>query len=154
MNMGVSMIQDPAGWRIKQAGDNVLLLVGFGAWEPQDARRFCLEYRDTVSGFSDRPWAILGDATDWILEDRVVKDILRDHNRWIVEAGCRAGSFYTGSGALNRLLLYRLAEPDSEEFSFRVHPHRRRAVEALVENGFTISEDQINSFFRGEGTRD
>ena len=145
------MIQDIAGWRLSRAGDNVIFLVGFGRWTADVARKFCSEYRDTVSELVDRPWAVLGDATDWILDDGPVQDILRDHSRWIVDAGCRAGAFYSGPGALNRLLLYRLMEPDSDHFRFRVHSHRRRAVEALSENGFDLTDAQLNSFFRGEG---
>ena len=74
-------------------------------------------------------------------------------NRWIVDHGCRAGCFYTGPGALNRLLLYRLAIPDSGTYRFRVYPHRGRAVEALGASGFAITDKQLNSFFRGEGKR-
>ena len=147
------MGQDIAGWRISRAGDRILFLVGFGVWTKTEALRFCDEYRSVVGGFEGQSWAILGDATNWVLDNPQVQNLIRDQNRWIVTAGCRAGSFYTGPGALNRLLLYRLAEPDSDDFHFRVHPHRQRAVEALEENGFAVSSTQLNSFFRGEGKR-
>ena len=147
------MITDPSGWRIKPVGDNVLFLVGLGVWNVDDTRRFCAEYAEVVRNLSGRPWAVLGDATDWKIDDKQVQLLLKAHNKWTVEAGCRAGSFYTGPGALNRLLLYRLVEPDSEQFQFRVHPHRRRAVEALSESGFVVTDSLLNSFFRGEGER-
>ena len=95
----------------------------------------------------------MGDASDWGLEDSIVQDILRDHNRWLVDSGCRAGAFFTGPGAMNRLLLYRLAEPDSDRFRFRVYSRRQQAVTALEEDGFPVSATQLGGFFRGEGER-
>ena len=82
-----------------------------------------------------------------------VQKIIRDQDRWAAGHGCRAACYYTGTGALNRLLLYRLAEPDSEHYRFRVYPHRAKAVEALESAGFSITDKQLNSFFRGEGER-
>ena len=145
--------QDPAGWRINAASDNVIFLVGFGVWNEQNAGRFCQEFKTLVESFEGRPWAVMGDGTDWIFDDPAVQNLLRDQNRWIVDHGCRAGCFYTGPGALNRLLLYRLAQPDSEEYQFRVYPHRSKAVEALAKSGFPVTEPQLERFFRGEGTR-
>ena len=147
------MNEDPPGWRIRKAGDNVLFLVGFGSWTEDDARRFCREHRQAADGFSGRPWAQMGDASDWNLEDPSVQEILQDHNRRLVEAGWRAGAFYTGPGAMNRLLLYRLVEPDSDRFRFRVYARRLQAVTALTEDGFPVSESQLGGFFRGEGER-
>jgi hypothetical protein len=95
----------------------------------------------------------VGDATDWHLDNKAVQGRIRDQNRWIVEHGCRAASYYTGPGALNRLLLYRLAEPDSVQFSFRVYPHRQKAIKALEDRGFHVSDQQLERFFRDEGGR-
>lgn len=147
------MEQDISGWRINTVGDNLIFLVGFGAWSAAEARDFCSEYKQLVTGFGDRSWAVLGDATDWNLDNPDVQALLKDQNRWITAHGCRAACFYTGPGALNRLLLYRLAEADSDKFSFRVYPDRRRAVMALEGNGFPVSEPQLERFFRGEGNR-
>ena len=147
------MEQTIAGWRISTVGDNLIFLVGFGTWTDREARDFCSEYRQLVEGFAGQPWAVVGDATDWHLDDKAVQAIIRDQNRWITGNGCRAACYYTGSGALNRLLLYRLAEPDSENFCFRVYPHRRRAISALEEQGFTVSDQQLERFFRDEGGR-
>ncbi len=147
------MGQNPAGWRIGAAADNVIFLVGYGDWGESEAHSFCTEYMQIVESFGDKPWAVMGDATDWILEDPVVQDLIMNQNRWIVDHGCRAGCFYTGPGALNRLLLYRLAIPDSGTYRFRVYPHRGRALEALESSGFSVTDKQLNSFFRGEGKR-
>jgi len=148
------MADHPAGWRIKAATDNLVFLVGYGTWSTSVARGFCSEYRELVESFAGRSWAVLGDATDWELKDEDVQDLIRDQNRWIVSHGCRAGCFYTGPGALERLLLYRLAEPDTEDYRFRVYPDRRRSVEALAEAGYPVSDNQLERFFRGEGGRD
>jgi hypothetical protein len=145
--------QDPAGWRISAASDNVIFFVGFGVWNEQDAGRFCQEFTALVESFGERPWGVMGDGTDWIFGDPGVQNLLRDQNRWIVDHGCRAGCFYTGPGALNRLLLYRLVQPDSEEYQFRVYPHQSKAIEALEHSGFPVTEPQLERFFRGEGTR-
>lgn len=147
------MDQNISGWRINTVGDNLIFLVGFGEWSETEARGFCTEYKQLVSGFGERSWAVIGDATDWNLDDPEVQELLRNQNRWITGHGCRAACFYTGPGALNRLLLYRLAEPDSDEFRFRVYPDRRRAVEALGNSGFPVSDPQLERFFRGEGSR-
>ncbi len=144
---------DLSGWRINAVADNVIFLVGFGDWDERVTQGFCSEYKQIIEDFGDKPWAVMGDATDWGLDDSVVQNLIRDQNRWIVDHGCRSACFYTGPGALNRLLLYRLAEPDSQEYSFRVYPHRGKAVEALDSNGYTVTDKQLNSFFRGEGKR-
>ena len=141
------------GWRISKVSDDTVFVVGFGRWRAPDARGFSKEYRAVVNEFGGKPWAVLGDATEWGLNDSTVQQILRDNERWLVAHGCRSACFYTGEGTLNRLLLYRLAEPDTDNYRFRVYPHRSRAVEALVESGFTVSDKQLDSFFRGEGTR-
>jgi hypothetical protein len=147
------MAKDIAGWRMKVVADNILFVVGFGVWDTAKAQVFCDEYKELSAGFGEEPWAVLGDATDWILDDVKVQKIIQEQNRWIVSAGCRAGCFYTGPGALNRLLLYRLAEPDSDSYRFRVYPDRMRAVQALMDAGFSITDPQLNRFFRGEGSR-
>jgi hypothetical protein len=146
------MGQDITGWRLAAASDNVVFLVGFGEWREPVARRFSVEFKDMVEKLGD-DWALLGDATDWNLNDPAVQRILMDMNRWIVFKGCRAGCFYTGPGALNRLLLYRLAVPDGSGYRFRVYPDRARSVAALDEAGFPVTEDQLSGFFRGEGKR-
>ncbi len=141
------------GWRINTVSEDVLFIVGYGDWKEQDARGFCDEYRSVAESFGGKPWAVVGDATEWGFDDDAVQSLLRDHNRWIVENGCRAACFYTGAGALNRLLLYRLAEPDSDQYRFRVYPHRSKAVQALEAGGFSVTDKQLGSFFRGEGKR-
>ena len=146
------MVQDIAGWRLGAASDNVVFLVGFGAWGEVEARRFSDEFKEVVGRMSGG-WGLLGDATDWDLNHPAAQRILRDVNRWIVSRECRAGCFYSGPGALNRLLLYRLAEPDGSDYRFRVYPDRARAVSALSASGFDVSEQQLSRFFRGEGKR-
>jgi len=145
--------QNPSGWRISTVADDVIFLVGYGSWKEQDALRFIEEYRLAVEQFDGKPWAVMGDATEWGFDDPAVQQIIRKQNGWVVAHGCRAGCYYTGTGALNRLLLYRLAEPDSENYRFRVYPHRAKAVEALETGGFSVTDKQLNSFFRGEGER-
>lgn len=147
------MANDVAGWRMKVISDNVLFIVGFGVWDQSEARGFCDEFEELSAGFGRESWAVLGDATDWVLNDVRVQDVLRDQNSRIVSAGCRAGCYYTGLQAMNRLLLYRLVEPDSENYRFRVYPDRARAVNALIQSGFSVTEPQLNRFFRGEGGR-
>ncbi|RKX76256.1 MAG: hypothetical protein DRZ90_16430 [Spirochaetes bacterium] len=145
--------ENPSGWRINTVSEDVIFIVGYGDWKEQDARGFCGEYRSVVESFGGKPWAVVGDATEWGFNDAGVQSLLRDHDRWIVANGCRAACFYTGEGALNRLMLYRLAEPDSDKYRFRVYPHRAKAVEALEAGGFSVTDKQLGSFFRGEGTR-
>lgn len=147
------MEQDISGWRINTVGDNLIFLVGFGEWSGAEARDFCSEYKRLVGSFGERPWAVLGDASDWNLDNPDVQVLMKDQNRWITGHGCRAACFYTGIGALNRLLLYRLAEPDTENYRFRVYPDRLRAVEALENSGFPVSDPQLERFFREEGSR-
>ncbi len=148
MDMG-----DPPGWRLKQAGDSILFLVGFGFWDENTARRFDKEFRSAVSAMSSVSWALLGDASDWNLDDPAVQAILRQQNQWVVKAGCRAGAFYTGSRVMNRLLLYRLAEPDTDQYNCRVHSQQKQAVDALAASGFLIAESELSGFFREEGDR-
>jgi hypothetical protein len=145
--------EQTAGWRINTVSENVIFVVGFGNWEEQDALDFFEEYRLLAGAFAGKPWAVLGDATEWEFDSPDVQKVLMRQNRWVVENGCRTSCFYTGAGALNRLLLYRLAVPDSDHYRFRVYPHRTKAVEALEAGGFSVTEKQLNSFFRGEGKR-
>ena len=146
------MGQDIAGWRLGAASDNVVFFVGFGDWGEAEARRFGAEFKSVVNRM-DGGWGLLGDATDWTFEDPAVQRVIMDMNRWVVFKGCRAGCFYTGPGALNRLLLYRLAVPDGPGYRFRVYPDRARAVVALADSGFEVTEKQLTGFFRGEGKR-
>jgi len=146
--------ENPSGWRIGAVTDNLIFLVGYGSWGKPEALKFFEEYRTVVAGFGNNPWAVMADATEWGIGDGAVQEMFRDHERWIVEHGCRVACFYSGPGALNRLLLYRLAEPDSDDYQFRVYPYRGKAVEALDSGGFSVSEEQLNSFFRGDGQRD
>lgn len=146
------MDQDIAGWRLNAASDNVVFFVGFGEWGEVEARRFSTEFKTVVEQM-EGDWGLLGDATDWIFNNPAVQRIITDMNRWVVFKGCRTGCFYTGPGALNRLLLYRLAVPDGSGYRFRVYPDRARAVHALEEAGFSVTEEDLSGFFRGEGKR-
>ena len=146
------MDQDIAGWRLGSASENVIFFAGFGEWKDTDVRRFSMEFRMYVERM-EGDWGLLGDAVDWNFNDPAVQHIIEDMNRWIVMRGCRAACFYTGPGALNRLLLYRMAVPDGSGYRFRVYPDRARAVAALEAAGFSVAEKDLSGFFRGEGKR-
>ncbi len=145
--------QNPSGWRLSIVADDVIFIVGYGNWTERNALDFFEDYRLSVEKFGGKSWAVMGDATEWGFDNPEVQKVLMKQNRWVVENGCRTACFYTGTGVLNRLMLYRLAQPDSDHYRFQVYPHRAKAVEALESGGFTVTEKQLNSFFRGEGER-
>ncbi len=146
-------VTEVKGSRLAMGSDNVVFLVGFGSWGVKECRDFVSRFRALTSGLKDREWAVLGDATDWNFENPKALEIIADQNRWIVSHGCRASCYYAGTGALKRLLLYRLAMPDTQQYQFRVYSKRVKAVRALEERGFHLSDQQIERFFREEGSR-
>ena len=141
------------GWRIRAAEENILFFAGFGDWTKDTARAFRAESREIVTTLLRESWSFLCDATDWGFSDTEVQSILKDQIQWFVGKGCRMGCFYTGSHAMNRLMLYSLVVPDSDSCRFRVFPDRKRSVDALGSEGFPLARPQLDGFFRGEGTR-
>lgn len=143
----------PVGWRMTRAKKPILLLVGFGEWGPEDARLFAEEFRETVSPFLGKPWAILGDATGWGINNPYTQREIRTIKRWSKENGCRIESYFVGKSALKRPLHYNLAPQDEKDYHFRAHASRESAVLAVIEAGFKVRPKEIGSFFRGDPGR-
>ncbi len=143
---------EPAGYRLRPFPGNVIYFAGFGEWELSNIDSFCRELIELAEKFEGAEWSLLGDVTCWILERPDVQSAFRACVEKIKAVGCSSVVFYSGPGALKRLTFYRLMDPDSPGFCFRVFLTRQRAVRALRIQGFGVSEDDINSFFREEGS--
>ncbi len=144
--------RESSGYRLRSFSGNVIFFAGFGEWVLSDIDRFCREVNTLAESFEGSDWCLLGDVTGWTLEQQDVQNAFRACVQTMKGTGCSSVVFYSGPGALKRLSFYRLMDPDSPGFCFRVFLTRQRAVRALRIQDFAISEDDIKSFFREEGS--
>ncbi len=142
---------ETAGYRLRCFTDDVVFLAGFGEWTEEHIQRFCEELSTLAKDLKNKEWVLLGDVTDLVLEAPDLQEKFRTCTHKMIDKGCSSVAFYTGPGALKRLSFYRLMEPDSPSFHFRVYLTRQRAVAALRGQGFEVLPEDINSFFREEG---
>ncbi len=142
--------QDIAGYRLKQISSELIFFAGFGEWTKENVENFCQEVLELSENIAGREWALLGDVSALILEKPEVQELVRICTQKMIAAGCTSVAFYTGPGALKRLSFYRLMEPDSPGFRFRVYLSRQRAMSSLRVQGYDIQPEDIKSFFRGE----